>query len=242
MNNNKNEIIEIIKGELIKFETVSSGSGKFNIASNILFLRSNVVTNEFDKDCYLIAKKLIDYNISAVNENNYGYDFIDHEKIYKCIAFFKDEMKLNILNCYKRSLKNGSFDSDIKWIDTLIVNVKLDIYSKNNERIKYLLLCSASSASNIAATLLITFILTAISLSDFFVKTLGILEFKKKAYINHSMINHLVNTTSVIFKLDPDVTVKPTNYIGVASLLVYKVLIFIFIFNYIKEEIKKKVF
>lgn len=237
---NEINIDDILKLEQLKLKSCNTWAGKFNIASNIIRLVGIRKHNSAEGYKYRLAKKIIIYNIRAIEENSYGYDYIDRENIEQCIANFNHEEKLNILIFYRRMLMRDGLVDDFDWINDRISAIKTSVYWNNRKYVRCVLTISAKNIYGMICFLLFVFCVTSLVLLESKHEMSAIFHFGKVEYFDNYYINHALNTLSLFFGIDDRQKFYPVTSFGVFLVLVYKFFIFVFMANFVIEEIKKR--
>ncbi|ACF10550.1 hypothetical protein Cpar_0122 [Chlorobaculum parvum NCIB 8327] len=205
--------------------------------------------SENKKNLYLLVKDFISIYVTCVERRDYGYDFLNFDKIFNAISTLKCRESLELLRFFKRKLVDKGFSEEVV---VLINKIKKKQYEcafseylnswHNLRRLGRLIV--AWITKDIYG--LFFGLLSLLVLSIFFLlpnnvcQECAVFAFDKNAYSSNWLINHALNVIVLFFSLSDKVDVSPLSFWGIFLLVLERVLFWVIVVKYLIKEIEER--
>jgi len=197
----------------------------------------------YSQSIYKDIKLFISSYIDSLQQEDFGYDFIDLDKLCVAITMEKSNAaRFELVNYCIRKLKSSNHDELAdKIIDkrTWFKFLKTIEERKIGSYFDAILIISAYNFYTILTTMLILSCLTTIMLQNAFFKIFELYSFEYEKFSNNENFNKILNIWAKPFGFAEKFKVIPLNEIAVILLIVLKITYFVFIANYLLEKTKQ---
>lgn len=199
---------------------------------------------DLDTPLYLDCKMFIGYYIKSVETRDFGYDFIELEKILKIINSNKDfKEKIGLVNYGKRYLKRNGFDNESdelkKYIHQFSVEHILNGKFELKTLFKLISHLTSYSLRALAVSIIILFLLTVIIFLPAPHESMELFLVKYDNYSSTFFTNHFLNFLAKSVDISTDFKIKPMNSGGVLVLFFLKLIYLGLILNYILKKVQE---
>lgn len=181
------------------------------------------------------------YNyISSKHEKDYGYDVYERKKIVEKIndKHLSNGQKLSLILYIRWILSR--FNDDGAWLDKKSMEYKLAILKKEN-KLKYLLVLSASSKWRCIKTILLFFFIELVVLMPAPFKWMEVFRLQTVNYSDYEWLNHIVNVLALRINWIEGPTLVCQNWCGVLMCGLWMLVYIVFVVNILFNNIFSKI-
>jgi hypothetical protein len=204
-----------------------------------------------EKDLYLLVKDFISIYVAVVERRDYGYDFINFDKVFVAISDLKCRESLELLRYFKRILVDKGFAEEVTMLVNKIKKKQFDCalveYTKcwyDLRRLGKMIIAwiTKDIYGLVVGLLFLLFFSLIILLPNEMNQDFVCFAFNKKMLSQNWLTNHILNVVILFFSMSDDVAVYPLNCSGVFLLTIERVGFWIIVANSLIKEIEERYF
>lgn len=232
-----------LEEELRKFESSNNDYQKLQLIHNIIELKKLSLNPNVLQSIFIDCRTFLKLSITSIDEPNFGYYNLNSRSVNKVVSCVSVEEQLSLLRFFLRELKQNGFEENLDWVKKMIKQRELKVYSKNisfTNIVKYFAVLSTYNFLTIILSLLLLFSTYCLILLPAPFQSFECFNSEFKTFSTNTILNHFANSFLSFSSIDDDIKVKPVNIKGVLLLIFFKLLLIIFILNYLLEELKAK--
>lgn len=190
---------------------------------------------------YLDTKMMLAHYIQSRDEKDYGYDQLDCDFIKKHIEqdYLTERQQLSLYGKAAACLK--IIGEDVEWTQERELEIRLKIFKKENNWIKFVIVWSGKTKINSLMTLLALFVVECIVLLPISDEEHALFVFTEDRYCNNPIINHIANVLALRLEWIAGPELHCLSWIGVAMVFIWLVIYLVFVANILFKNLFKHI-
>lgn len=204
--------------------------------------KENIEYKDVFQSIYIDVKCFVINYINSVEQKDFGYDFIDINKIINSIEVEDSaNARFELYSFAIRLLKSMNHDELVEPLlkRRILSNFDLTISGKGVfNKIKALFIISTYNFFSIFMSLLLISLIGLLLEQDSMINCLGIFEFRYESFSNVKLLNQFLNIVAKPLGLAENFKIIPLNVFAVILLIIFKCLYLAIVVNFMFSKIK----
>ncbi|SHJ20918.1 hypothetical protein [Flavobacterium terrae] len=218
------------------------------IDSNVYFTiiqikKDNPSLGNYEQSIYKDIKLFITAYLESTHQEDFGYDFIDLDKLHYAIdAEQTNRARYQLCYFCARALKSSNHEELAESILKRAKKFQILIEFEKKGFLNYwkaLLILSAYNFFTIFLTIIFLSLFTLILVQDAPIEWFELFSFEYEQFSPNKLFNAFLNIWAKPFGLAENFKVIPLNVRGIIILILLKILYIVFIVNYLLEKTKE---